>query len=110
MWHLIRIYIIRYLSSSILTHQQFDKELKFPNILDEYNFFFFHRKEMEKARKKNMKYDFSYYLMVCKTFLMKSAGAKKDMFFSNSEEELFQEVSNGTPGHVPLETEILIIT
>ena len=32
-------------------------------------------------------------MMICKTFLMKSAGVKKDLFFSNSEEELFQEVN-----------------
>ena len=31
-------------------------------------------------------------MMICKTFLMKSAGVKKDLFFSNSEEELFLEV------------------
>ena len=55
------------------------------------------RKEMEKARLKNMKYDFSYYMMICKTFLMKSAGVKKDLFFSNSEEELFQKVNMIVP-------------
>ena len=36
-------------------------------------------------------------MMICKTFLMKSAGAKKDLFFSNSEEELFQEVNMIVP-------------
>lgn len=53
-------------------------------------------KEMEKARQKNMKYNFQYMMMICKTFLMKSAGAEKSMFFSNSEEELFQEVAELT--------------
>ena len=40
-----------------------------------------------------MKYNFQYFLMICKTFLIKSSGAKKEMFFSNSEEEFFQEVN-----------------
>ena len=49
---------------------------------------------MEKAKQKNMKYSFNYYLMVCKTFEMKMAHNKKETFFSNSEEELFQDVRN----------------
>lgn len=48
-------------------------------------------KEMEKARGKKMAYGFSHYLMVCKTFELKTAHNQKQMFFSNSEEELFHD-------------------
>ncbi|KAL4231308.1 hypothetical protein ACF0H5_008888 [Mactra antiquata] len=51
-------------------------------------------KEMEKAKQKNMKYDFSHYLMVCKTFEMKAAHNVKQIMYSNSEEELFEEVAD----------------
>lgn len=51
------------------------------------------QKEMVKACGKGMKYSFSHYLMICKTFEMKTAHNQKQMFFSNSEEELFQDES-----------------
>lgn len=47
---------------------------------------------MEKAKLKKMKYEFSHYLMVCKTFEMKAAHNVRQLIYSNSEEELFQEV------------------
>ncbi|XP_052772536.1 protein BCCIP homolog isoform X2 [Mya arenaria] len=50
-------------------------------------------KEMQKACDKKMKYSFSYYVMICKTYEMKTAHNVREMIYSNSEEELFQEVS-----------------
>ncbi|KAL5021817.1 hypothetical protein ScPMuIL_000972 [Solemya velum] len=52
-------------------------------------------KEMEKARRKNMKYDFKYYLMICKTYKLRPGKKNKaeEMFYSNSEEEFFKEIS-----------------
>lgn len=50
---------------------------------------------MGKATQKKMKYEFSHYLMICKTYEMKSAHNVKEVFFSNSEEEFFQEVGHG---------------
>ena len=47
---------------------------------------------MEKACKKNMKYSFQHYVMIAKTFQLKGSGPKQDLLYSNSEEELFQEV------------------
>ena len=47
---------------------------------------------MEKACKKNMKYNFQHYMMIAKSFQMKGAGPKQDLLYSNSEEELFREV------------------
>lgn len=48
---------------------------------------------MGKAVEKKMAYSFSHYLMICKTYEMKAAHNVAQTFFSNSEEELFQEVS-----------------
>jgi len=50
---------------------------------------------MDKAVQKKMKYSFSYYLMICKTYELKAAHNVREMIFSNSEEELFQEVILG---------------
>ncbi|KAL3863580.1 hypothetical protein ACJMK2_005331 [Sinanodonta woodiana] len=51
-------------------------------------------KEMEKARQKKMKYDFNYYLMLCKSLKMTTdAGTQQDVFFINSEEEIFRDAS-----------------
>ena len=49
---------------------------------------------MEKANLKKMKYDFDYYIMICKAYEMKLAHNKKEDFYSNSEEELFENVSS----------------
>lgn len=50
-------------------------------------------KEMEKACQKQMKYKFDHLIMVCKTFEMAQAHNRKDLFWSNPEEELFHEVA-----------------
>ena len=57
-------------------------------------FILFYRKGLKKACQKDMEFSFQYFLMICKTFLIKSSEAKKEMFFSNSEEEFFQEVNS----------------
>ena len=57
------------------------------------------RKELEKAVKKNMKYKFSHYMMICKTYRLPAAGKKKKPAepgpptFQNVEEEYFFDVS-----------------
>ncbi|KAJ8317435.1 hypothetical protein KUTeg_005339 [Tegillarca granosa] len=60
-------------------------------------------KEMEKAKRKKMKYDFSHYLMICKTYRCKLMGGKQQkggdagegqVFYTNPEEELIKEVSD----------------
>ncbi|XP_061177684.1 protein BCCIP homolog [Saccostrea echinata] len=49
-------------------------------------------KEVEKCKNKKMKYDFSYYILLCKTYRQK--GQKNSpLFFTNAEEEYLQEVS-----------------
>ncbi|KAK3589868.1 hypothetical protein CHS0354_015895 [Potamilus streckersoni] len=52
-------------------------------------------KEMEKARQKKMKYDFNYFLMLCKSLKMTTTddGTQQDIFFINSEEEIFRDAS-----------------
>ncbi|XP_033757487.1 BRCA2 and CDKN1A-interacting protein-like [Pecten maximus] len=52
-------------------------------------------KDMEKCQRKQMKYSFARYVMISKTFRMKSASKQKEepINFSNSEEELLHEVS-----------------
>lgn len=58
---------------------------------------------MEKAKRKKMKYDFSHYLMICKTYRCKLMGGKQQgggdagegqVFYTNPEEELIKEVRN----------------
>ncbi|XP_048771756.1 protein BCCIP homolog [Ostrea edulis] len=49
-------------------------------------------KEVEKCQAKQMKYDFAYYILLCKTYRQK--GQKNSpLFFTNAEEEYLQEVS-----------------
>lgn len=49
-------------------------------------------KEVEKCKNKKMKYDFAYYILVCKTYRQK--GQKNSpLFYTNAEEEFLQEVS-----------------
>ncbi|KAH3787724.1 protein BCCIP homolog [Dreissena polymorpha] len=50
-------------------------------------------KEMTKACQKEMKYNFAYYVLICKTYEMKAAHNVRQMIFSNSEEELFCDAS-----------------
>jgi len=55
-------------------------------------------KECERAKKKQMKYDFSHYLMVCKTYRVPSLphqGKKVEqpLIYTNEEEEFFAEQS-----------------
>ena len=56
------------------------------------------RKEVEKARKKKMKYEFSEYVMVSKTYRMPGiAGQAEGMrVFVNAEEEYFAQVTMGS--------------
>lgn len=54
-------------------------------------FIFSTRKEVEKCKNKKMKYDFAYYILVCKTYRQK--GQKNSpLFYTNAEEEFLQEV------------------
>lgn len=56
-----------------------------------YCLFFLIRKEVEKCKNKKMKYDFVYYIFVCKTYRQK--GQKNSfLFYINVEEEFLQEV------------------
>lgn len=56
-----------------------------------YCLFFLIRKEVEKCKNKKMKYDFVYYIFVCKTYRQK--GKKNSfLFYINVEEEFLQEV------------------
>ncbi|XP_022289211.2 protein BCCIP homolog [Crassostrea virginica] len=49
-------------------------------------------KEVEKCKSKKMKYDFAYYILICKTYRQKG---QKDspLFYTNAEEEFLKEVS-----------------
>ena len=49
------------------------------------------RKEVEKCKSKKMKYDFAYYILICKTYRQKG---QKDspLFYTNAEEEFLKEV------------------
>jgi len=58
-------------------------------------------KEMEKAKSKKMKYDFSYFLLISKTYKLgttprkgkkKRRNAQDAVTFVNAEEELFFKV------------------
>ena len=57
------------------------------------------RKEMERATKKRMRYDFAYFVMICKTYKMPAAlpGGRNNQtegrIFVNPEEEFFHEAS-----------------
>ena len=46
---------------------------------------------MEKCKSKKMKYDFAYYILICKTYRQKG---QKDspLFYTNAEEEFLKEV------------------
>lgn len=56
-----------------------------------YCLFFSTRKEVEKCKNKKMKYDFAYYILVCKTYRQK--GQKNSpLFYTNAEEEFLHEV------------------
>lgn len=52
-------------------------------------------KECERAKKKQMKYDFSHYLMICKTYRLPSNSKKVEpqLIYTNEEEEFFAEES-----------------
>ena len=54
----------------------------------------FYRKEMEKSKKKQMKFNFGYFILISKTFHAKDQSSKEpaQIFYTNSEEELLEEV------------------
>ncbi|KAK3095168.1 hypothetical protein FSP39_010976 [Pinctada imbricata] len=55
-------------------------------------------KEIEKSKKKRQKFNFAYYILICKTYQAKQKSSKEipQVFYTNAEEELLQEVSAST--------------
>ena len=52
----------------------------------------FPRADIEKAVRKKRKFDFTHYVLISKTYRAKALPS--EVFYTNSEEKLFQEVSH----------------